>query len=338
MQTSTRTTTARSNRAGFTLAEVLVVIIIMSGILMTISSVLASARETRDMIHNMNETQLAGPAILDLVESDLRGLLTYSMRPSKVLRVTSREISGKTADRIDFVTSSNSRLFELGEARALRADYNEVGYVLREREDSDVGDLELFRREDFGVDEDPFVGGKYLFLHDQVRKFEILVFEEDGPDAEPLEEWNTANEPDNRLPLRIEIVLEIETAARITNLANSRERNTLSKYRRVFRIGSPAHLSFSTEPVAKIPDVPKPRDQTGGDGLTSPFSDSIGGQGGFGGGVPTDAFGGSNSGNPFEGLDGSGTEIQIDGGTTLIDIFNQAGGAVQGGGGGGGGG
>jgi len=336
MRTDSRTTRAMSgNRLGFTLVEVLVVIVIMSGILMTISTVLATARETRDTIHNMNETQLAGPAILDLVEADLRGLLTYSMRPSKVIRVTSRELSGEPADRIDLVTTTNSRLFELGNERALRADYNEVGYVLREREGS-ADFLEMYRREDFSVDEDPFEGGKYTFLHDQVRKFEILVYEEDGPDAEPLEEWNTSNEPDNRLPLRIEITLELEVSSRILDPAKhelARDQAKKLEYRRIFRIGTPAHLSFNTEPVAKIPDVPKPREQTGGDGLADPLSG--GGQDPFGGGAPPGGFGGANPGNPFEGLGGSGTDIQIDvdGGTSLIDIFNQAGGTVPTGGG-----
>ena len=68
--------TSRS-RAGFTLIEVLLVLLIMSGILVTISQILSAARTSRDTIHNIRETQLSGPAILDLIEEDLRGIYVF---------------------------------------------------------------------------------------------------------------------------------------------------------------------------------------------------------------------------------------------------------------------
>lgn len=50
--------------AGFTLVEVLVTLLIMGGIMVSMTQILGAARNTRDTIHNIQETQLAGPAIL----------------------------------------------------------------------------------------------------------------------------------------------------------------------------------------------------------------------------------------------------------------------------------
>ena len=63
----------RGTRAGFTLVEVLLTLLIMSMIMVSLTQILTAARTSRDTIHNIQETQLAGPAILDLVERDLRG-------------------------------------------------------------------------------------------------------------------------------------------------------------------------------------------------------------------------------------------------------------------------
>ena len=66
-----------ASRAGFTLAEVLLTLLIMSGILLSITKILQAARNARDTIHNYQENQLAGPAIMDMIERDLRGMITY---------------------------------------------------------------------------------------------------------------------------------------------------------------------------------------------------------------------------------------------------------------------
>ena len=93
-----------------------------------------SARQTRDTIHNFQETQLAGPAILEMLSVDVAGLFTFNRERQFWVGITDRTVNGLDADRIDFVTTSDSLLAisDLGdEDRPVRADYNEVGYVLR---------------------------------------------------------------------------------------------------------------------------------------------------------------------------------------------------------------
>ncbi|QDU84757.1 hypothetical protein Pla163_18710 [Planctomycetes bacterium Pla163] len=328
-----RHTPPNASRSGFTVVEVLVVMVIMSTILVSITQVLSAARETRDMVHSMRETQLAGPAILDLVENDLRGLLTYSMRPSGVLRVTSLELKSVNADRIDMLTTTNSKLFELGETRALRADFNEVGYMLRERP-GDPYFLELYRREGYAADEEPFKGGRYSFLHDRVLSFQVLVYSEDGPDAEALDDWNLESEPNNELPLRIEIELEIEmTPSLITGTQLTGQRKV--KYKRSFRLGNPLLLSFQTEPVARIPDLRPPTDTGTGSGVDLAGDSPFGGLGGGNGALNVQGFDengtidfDASGNNPFGGAQ---SDTISDDAQSIIDLFQGAGGGGGGG-------
>ena len=104
---------AGSRAAGFTLMEVILTVLIMSGLLMTMVQLLSAARTTRDTIHNIQENQLAGPAILDLIERDLRGLLVYNRPQGQILRIRSRSLAGLEADSIDFVTSVNLSLIHI---------------------------------------------------------------------------------------------------------------------------------------------------------------------------------------------------------------------------------
>jgi uncharacterized membrane protein YgcG len=308
MKTCGSTTRSRASTGGFTLAEILVVILVMSGILVGITSVLSGARQTRDLIHNIQENQLAGPAILDHVERDLRSIFVFGRPPAEALRVLDRSISGRDGDRVDFVTATNSLTLTEDEVADafLRSDYNEVGYVLRRNPRNDDF-LEIYRREAFGVDEEPFDGGRYTFLHDRVKGFNIEVFEEDDTtdeEAEPLEEWDAVEK--TGLPARIEIVLTLELAPRLTRESLSIapvDRRTV-EYRRVIRFPEYLRNSMALRPVPVPPEFVAAEDASPGGG---------------GGGA------------------GQGPDVNTGGGANFGDILGGGGGAFGGGGGGGGG-
>lgn len=244
--------------AGFTLIEVLLTLVIMAGIMVTVTQILNAARSSRDAIHNIQEQQLAGPAILQQIENDLRALAVYARDPRFALRVQSRVTSGFEADAIDFVCTTDGLLpyREHSGDRFRRADLNEVGYHLRPRPDSDDF-LELYRREDFGIDDKPFDGGEYAFLHDRVKAFEIRVYREDGVEAEPLESWGDQGSEFVGLPARLEIELVLELAPRLVREQLVATHNTVT-YRRVFRF--PAALAQAQElgVVPVIPRIQKP--------------------------------------------------------------------------------
>ncbi len=292
----------RHGRSGFTLIEVLVTLLIMGGIMVTITQILTATRNSRDRIHNMQEAHLAGPAILDRIERDLRALYSYNRDPSAFLRITDRVIAGLDADSIDFVATTNSLVIEEQhrERRFVKADANEVGYRLRMNPQYDDF-LEIWRREDFGIDEEPFDDGNYSFLHDRIKGFNIEVYEEDGPEAEPLESWGTDNDEQIGLPTRIEIVLTLELAPRLIRETLIQTRREVS-FRRVFRFPETLRLAQEIQPVPRIPHVPPPIPETdpaatGGNTGTPGFDVNVssgggGGGGGGGGNPPVNPFGG----------------------------------------------
>ena len=271
-------------RAGFTLVEVLLTLLIMSGIMLTITQILNAARQSRDSIHNMQEGHIAGPAILDRLERDLRAIFTFNRDPEFHLRITNRVIAGYDADSIDFVCSTNGLMIEeqLRQDRYVRADANEVGYRLRLNPNLDDF-MEIWRREDFGVDEEPFAGGNFAFLHDRVKGFDIQVYDEDGPEAEPLESWGTEDDEEVGLPARVEIELTIELAPRLVREALVPTYRTMT-YRRVIRFPEMLREAQEVQPVPVIPRIVPPLPETDDGGLNQGFEPGSGdggsGQGG----------------------------------------------------------
>lgn len=277
----------RGLQAGFTLVEVLVVVLIVSGIMLAITQVLDSARVSRDTIHNIEETQLAGPAIMDLIERDLRAMITFDLPLESLLRVKNRVVSGLDADSIDFVASTDSLAAWDVNRRATTNDYGEVGYRLRPNP-ADKDMLEIYRRESFGVDDKPYEGGQYVFLHDRVRAFDILVFNEDGPDADSIEEWNDGStDPDKiGLPARLQIELTLELAPRIQReqlIFRSADKRTIT-YRRVIRIPQSLRDLLAGPPIPTIPQLAAPGAAAAGGGTNVGGPASGGGPGGGGGG------------------------------------------------------
>ena len=257
-----------TRRAGFTLVEVLIALLIISGIMVAITQVLNAARISRDTIHNIQETQLAGPAIMDLIERDLRALFTYDLTKKGMLRVQNRVLLGRDADSVDFVTTTDNLLLwetkdKPAEEGGVRSDYNEVGYRLRPNpRDDDL--LELYRREGFGVDDEPFEGGLFTFLHDGVKHFDVQVYNEDGPDADAMEDWNPELEEQQGVPLRLEILLTLELSPRINKeqltIAPVEQRTV--NYRRIIRFPATQMLELDTAPIPVIPVIEPPKVNT----------------------------------------------------------------------------
>ncbi|MCY2961509.1 MAG: hypothetical protein NTY35_15205 [Planctomycetota bacterium] len=302
MKIHSRSRLART--AGFTLVEVLLTLMIMGGIMVTITQILSAARTSRDTIHNIQETQLAGPAILDLIERDLRSISVYDRTRLNHLRIKNRVLAGLDGDSIDFVASAKSRVPVAIDERFARSPLCEIGYRLRVRQDDDQF-LEIWRREQFGVDEDPFEGGEYQYLHERVKALDIQSFAEDGPDAEPIEDWGTEKAEENiGLPARIEVTLTLELAPRLVNEQISflpTDRRTLT-YKRIIRL---PELLRSEEVAIPVPMIPKPTAAAGAAGGTNT---EVGGAAGGAGGSTTISTGGptGGGGNPFGGGGGGG--------------------------------
>ena len=336
----------RRVRAGFTLVEVMLVSLIMAMMMVGISKLMQAARKTRDTIHNFQETQLAGPAVLEMMTRDLQGLLTTNRPRFEWLQVKDRTVNGLDADRIDFVTTTDSMLVMSDDNdEPLRADINEVGYVLRPNPENDEF-LEIYRREDFGVDNEPMEGGDYTFLSDQVKGLNIEVFHQDGPDAEPEDEWNeesrapapgtlvasgvsatsnTLSDDDGigGLPAWIKISLTIELKPRIDRESlnfSGTDRRTIT-YVRNFRFPSSLRVADGEIPRLGIPPAPgsagdpNNTDEAAGEGgIIPPDGSQAGGGDTQGGGKDSiDLSGGGTGGGRGGGGGSGGTTVIVNG-------------------------
>ena len=299
----TRAAIRSAGTAGFTLVEVLLVIVIMSMMFVSISQLMTAARRTRDTIHNYQEMQLAGPAVLELMSRDLRGIFTTGRPRREWLEIVDRTVNGQDADRIDFGTTTDSLVVMLSDGnQSVRADINEVGYMLRPNPSNDEF-LEIYRREDFGIDEEPFEGGEYIFLSDQVKGFNIEVFTEDGPDAEPYDGWGerSGDEELVGLPAWIRLSLTVELKPRIDRESmdfSGKDRRTMT-YTRVVRFPEGLRTEEGEIPRLALPSAPgvsaTDPEAGGGDDELVPGS-GITATGGRGGATTKGGGGGRNEG------------------------------------------
>ena len=292
------------SKAGFTLAEVLVTVLIMGGIMVSITQILQTARISRDTIHNIQETQLAGPAIMDMLERDLRGLMVFNRTRQDHVRVKNRVMLGVDGDSIDFVTTTDSLVQRYQDDRFVSSTINEVGYRLRPNPEFDEF-LEIYRREDMGIDDEPFDGGEFTFLHDRVKSFDIQVFEEDGTDAEPFEDWGLPESESIGVPVRLEITLVLELQRRIEREALRQVPTYLTEvtYRRIIRLPESLRLEEAQIPVPRVPVAPEEADApadagggVGGNGGGGGGGGGFSGGGGGGSGATTETFTGGKGG------------------------------------------
>ncbi|MEO2094899.1 MAG: prepilin-type N-terminal cleavage/methylation domain-containing protein [bacterium] len=293
------------NRAGFTLAEVLVAVLIMGGILVSVTQILHVARISRDNIHNIQETQLAGPAIMDMIERDLRGLIVYNRAKRDHFLVENHVLRGADGDSIDFVTTTDNLVLRINGDNFERSTFNEVGYHLRPNPGYDDF-LELYRREDQGIDDEPFEGGEFTFLHDRIKNFDIQVFAEDGVDADAFEDWgdeDARGEEENiGVPARVEITMTLELQRRVEREALRPSFLTEMTYRRIIRLPEVLRVE---ETALLVPMIPSGSSSSGDQGAganakssTQSTTTLTGGAGGRGaGGSRGGVKGGKGSGD-----------------------------------------
>jgi type II secretion system protein J len=198
----------QTKQSGFTLIEVLLAIGITATVMLTVGSTFSVMLRARDVVNQLAESSEAGPRILNLIERDLRGLWTYNIKDNKVFKGTLADVNGRSADRIDFLTTTDS----VGSVTdtsyvAHKSTICEVGYWFKPNRDlRDV--FELWRREDPMVDNEINTQGTFQLVHDRVKNFKIRYFATLGHESEELLEWDSSAE--DTLPKRMKIEFTIE--------------------------------------------------------------------------------------------------------------------------------
>lgn len=293
-------------RRGFTLVEVLVAMAISGMIMASVLGSLDYTYKAIDAIHNVLQTEYAGPRILAQIRSDLSRIVVLDIPEHRVLYGESDSIAGADADRIDFLVHRRSTrpYHDPVTDQDVWAPYAEVGYRLR-RNPRFPDFMELYRREDFLHDEDPFKDGSFTLLYDRVTNFEVVYYED--PELDPVWEDNWDSEELQALPYAIEIRLDVEIQPRRSD--ESRAILGASKmrlaYADTFVFEEPVRFAFRNQ---IHPEIPTPLDdgaggQPGGPG-ESQQGDGTGAAGG--GGWTGGGRGGQTGGGRGGGGSGSG--------------------------------
>lgn len=203
-------------RAGFTLLEVVIAVSLLALMLTFVYESLSNTLRTREAITEELEAPKIETAILDELMRDLR-FIYY--RPGLLPADAgfwgrSRTVNGSDGDRMDFLTCRDSRraLLEDTNQTLMNSPLVEVGWACRP---SDTYDrmLELWRREDYFVDDDPTDGGMFDLVYDKLRSFDLRYYkpgEERDESDNGLEEWDTKTT--HRLPYAIVLNMKYDVA------------------------------------------------------------------------------------------------------------------------------
>lgn len=207
---------------GMTLMEVVAAVAIVGLVMGSALGVVRYTIVARNLVDNWSLAEKEGPVILDMVEEDLRSALYYNVEPEKVFRGRDNGVN----DVLDLVCQRrmSSAPEKIASTLAAPADYLEVGYRLRPNP-ADNTRLEMWRREDIGIDDDTTQGGRYELLTRNAIAFDVTYFKKAGEEAEEFYEW-PPDEETFGLPYRMRMRLTMQVDVRDVPLENTPRRLT----------------------------------------------------------------------------------------------------------------
>ena len=334
-------------QGGFTLLEILIALLITSLIMTATYAVLFTTLDARDRIEKGNLEEKIGPAILDLIGKDIGGAWCWNIHHNDVFKGESHYINGERADRLHFITTTDSSFTEENEDQQVRSDLSEVSYLCRQNpRNPDL--LELWRRQDFHVDDNITEGGLYELVYSRVYSFQVTYYADLYEDAEKIDEWDASRK--GRLPAAMVVDLVMEIDPTLAGYALDEMNRKRLTYHRVIFFPQGSELTMAVRPV-----IPTSPETAAGDGGTSGSGSGSGnnpngssgrfgggdesggpgrGKGGLGGGKgsghgsenppPFNPPSGGNNGPP------GGNDINLD---ELLRLLNGKGGGGRGGGG-----
>lgn len=298
--------------AGFTLIEVLIAIAITAAVMTIVSTTFITTLRSQREVQSLTESTEAGSRILNIIERDLRCLWVYNIDKNRVFIGRNTDLNGQSADRIDFITSTNSiSSIESVDEQLTHAPICEVGYWLRPNP-KDPLLMELWRREDPMVDDNLLLGGSFQLVHDRLRNFSITYYATLGHSAEEIQEWDSSKE--DSLPRRIKIEFTIErklaSANEVTHAEVDDFEDNNKKYTHHIVLDK-EYMEVLKPDLAIIPVLPtRP---TAGDPAAGPMGPA-GGPAGPAGPAGPGGRGRGGPGGPMGARDGGTTEITQGGG------------------------
>ena len=305
----------RPAQAGFTLIEVMVAVAIAAGLMLTVHMTFMATMQAGVEMEALSEDKEPGPRILALIERDLSGLWHFNIKKNRVLRGRNLDVAGSPADRIDFLTTTDSTSSVLdGMGNPRRPTLSEVGYWLRQNPDNPQL-MELWRREDPMVDENLLTEGQFQLVHDRIKSFNIKYYATIGYECEELHEWDSSIE--DSLPRRIVIEFTLERRLANRNRVSGTEVAEAGPVERNYTrhiVLDPRYPEILKPEFALIPARPRPPSAAAAAGAGGPggAGGAGAGRGGAGAAGPIGEAGGVNrtiggkGGDNSRGGDGGG--------------------------------
>ncbi len=276
-------------RAGFTLIELLVAMAIVALVLTALVATLQGTLKAHDDIAIEMAAVRDGPRILDMFERDVRSMHLYNIKDGNVLLGKSDHPGGLRGDRIDFISEKDSsrRLADPSIKNdtgvGVASHVNEVGYRLRTSAFSNDF-LELWRREDVYVDDQPFDGGTFEKIHDRVAAFQITYLSELGDKADESDDWDMTEK--KQLPAAIRIHLELQASPELVGgfVENKADERKIYAYDRLIAFRDVDQLGLNIRPY--LPTKITTRQSGTGGGAGPGQGGAAGGAGVAGAGTP----------------------------------------------------
>lgn len=219
--------TTRRNDRGFTLIEVVLALGIAAMLFTAMFMTLDQVVRSRNDMSNLATPYVVGPAILDVMAKDLSNVYFYDFVENNSFFGGEASLYGREADAISFVTLTKAFAPDLAlesidqdnQNRGRYAYANEVSYLCR-RASGGARYLELWRREDFYVDEAPHAGGDYVLLYDRVHSisFKYISRNPNAPEgvggdtqktAEDMLQDGWVSSDEGGVPRAVLVILEI---------------------------------------------------------------------------------------------------------------------------------
>jgi len=285
-------------RKGFTLIEVLVALFISVLVMTSVLGSLDYTQRAVDAIHNVIETESAGPRILGQIRDDLSRIAVFDSGEYSALQGENRAIGGADADRLDLLVyrQSATAYQDLLRDVDVRAPLLEVGYALRQHPTlSDF--LELYRREDFLVDEKPWEDGTFTLLYDSIIGLDIRYYEK--PEQDPIweDEWDSHEQESLPFALEIRLELEIQPRRSAESMGILGANKARLDFEDMFVIPASSRWVFRNRlhPILPGTEVANAPNDTGEEGANDPSIFSGGGAGVFQGGGDQRTRGGNGA-------------------------------------------
>ena len=250
----------RDPRSGFTLIEIVLALCVAGFLFTGVFWTLDQAVVTRNGLSNLATPYVVGPAVLDVIAEDLANLYFYDLKENNAFYGSNAELLGREADALSFIALSKAYAPEVfGPKSDQRYSFaNEISYALR-RGAPGTPFLELWRREDYFVDDAIHQDGDYVLLYDKVHSLSIQYVSrnpqskegvagsnEKTPEQMLQDGWNSIEEQGVPRALQVTLSIYAQDSEEEVDRATASDRATVYTFKRFLTLPQ-VHMILESE-------------------------------------------------------------------------------------------